>query len=42
MGLPQLITTTSLCGYGKNQQAVKINEDKILIAHHFAKQDYLG
>lgn len=32
----------SLCGYGENQQAVKINEDKILIAHHFAKQDYLG
>lgn len=42
MGLPYITATTSLCGYGKNQQVVKIDEDKSLIAHNFPKQNCLG
>ena len=39
MGLLHIIATTSLCGYGENQQVVKIDEDKSLIARNFAKQN---
>lgn len=42
MGLPYIIATTSLCGYGENQQVVEIDEVKSLIAHNFARQNCLG